>query len=254
VPLPAVNPTGELAPPWLLGLLYDNWTLALLAYATTIVAGFVRFLRSRGDERQQIKWLAYLGLLALVFNLAGLLLPEPARQLGSIVGLTLIMLSGPVAAGLAILRYRLYDIDRLITRTLVYALLSGALSFVYFTSVALLQQVIPGQSPLVIVASTLLMAVLFAPLRSRIQAVIDRRFHRRRYDAQRILQAFSAAARDEVNLDRLRGELQAAVQQSLEPASVSLWLRERPSPRPELLDFGMDGDRRTADDRRRTGG
>lgn len=226
--LGAINPTGWHDRPAAAGALLDySWGLVLLAYAASVLAVIGRYLRARGEERQQLKWFAYISGLAVGAGGLSLALPSPFNQLIGELALLAIFVSAPVAAGIAILRYRLYDIDRLINRTLTYALLSGALSLVYFGSVALLQPVFSGQSPLVIVASTLLIAVLFAPLRSRIQAAIDRRFHRRRYDAQRVLSAFSAAARSEVNLDHLSRELQAVVQQSVEPASLSLWLRDQ---------------------------
>jgi hypothetical protein len=228
--LPVVNPTSWFDRPALIGQALDySWHVVLAAYAASVLAVIGRYLRARGDERQQLKWFAYLVGLSILVGLLSLVLPNSLNPVLAELSLLTIFVSAPAAAGIAILRYRLYDIDRLISRTLTYALLSAALSLVYFGSVALLQPAFAGQSPLVIVASTLLVAVLFAPLRSRLQAVIDRRFHRRRYDAQRILNTFSAATRSEVDLDRLSRELQAAVHQSVEPAAVSLWLRDRPA-------------------------
>ncbi|MDX1617114.1 MAG: hypothetical protein R3300_22605, partial [Candidatus Promineifilaceae bacterium] len=136
----------------------------------------------------------------------------------------------PVTVGFSVLRYRLWDTDRLINRTLVYGLLTAVLVLLYFSSVVVLQQLfqaLTGQrSPLAIVASTLFIAALFQPLQRSLQALIDRRFYRRKYDAARTLDRFAAAARDEVDLDQLAAELLSAVEQTMQPAGLQLWLKD----------------------------
>jgi hypothetical protein len=193
-------------------------------FVAGIFSLILRFHRSRGDERQQLKWFVYaatLGFLAL--GLAG-----ETPIVGNLVWLVA-PLSLPVAAGIAILRYRLYDIDLLINRTLVYGSLTVTLAFVYLGSVVLLQGAVRaltgGESQLAIVASTLAIAALFSPLRRRIQGFIDRRFYRSKYDAARTLEAFSARLRDETDVAVLSEDLLGVVHETVQPAHASLWLR-----------------------------
>jgi hypothetical protein len=182
-----------------------------------------------GDERQQIKWFAAAAALTLVwylvFGQSTRGLPEAIVALVSL----LVLQSIPVATGIAMLRYRLYNIDLLINRTLVYGSLTAMLAAVYLSSVALLQYIfraLTGQwSTFAVVASTLVIAALFNPLRRRIQSFIDRCFYRSKYDAAKTLDAFSAKLRDETDLDRLGGELMGVVKETMQPAHVSLWLR-----------------------------
>ena len=187
----------------------------------------LRFRRSQGVERQQLKWFTYAGALLILSLLAtDYFLPEGADVevfTGFIVALV------PVAAGIAILRYRLYDIDRLINRTLVYGLLTALLAGVYAGVVLLLGQVfgrVGAEPPSWVVAgATLAVAALFQPARRRIQAVVDRRFNRRKFDAAKTVEAFSVRLRDEVDLDALSMELLAVVEQTIQPTTASLWLR-----------------------------
>jgi hypothetical protein len=196
--------------------------LYLMVTASCVVAVAVRFRRSRGDERQQLKWFAYAAGLLLGFLLLNQLASDP-NNLFFGIGLTLF----PLATGIAVLRYRLYDIDRLISRTLVYGLLTVLLGAVYVVGVFGLGRLlnpVTGESALAVAASTLAVAALFQPARRRVQAVVDRRFNRRRYDAARTVEAFSLRLRDQVELDMLSAELLTVVDQTMQPTAVSLWL------------------------------
>ena len=198
-----------------------------------VAAQFLRFRRAGGMERQQIKWLAYAASVALLgviltYGVYGATAAQWAWQ----VGLPLLavgFVGAPIAVGIAISRYRLYEIDALINRTLVYVALTAALVALYFGGIVVLQRVFVAltgeQSTLAVVASTLLIATLFNPLRRGIQGFIDRRFYRRKYDARKTLEAFSAKLRDETDLDALSGDLTSVVSETMQPAHVSLWLR-----------------------------
>ena len=192
-------------------------------------APLVRFRHARAEQRQQLKWFAYaVGLLVGVILLSGPLLPGWANDLSGIV--IVVAVWGIAAAiGIAVLRYRLYDIDQIINRTLVYGLLTALLGGVYAGTVLVLGQVFGGigaQLPSWAVAgTTLAVAALFQPARRRIQAVVDRRFNRRKYDAAKTVEAFSARLRDEVDLDALTAELLVVVDQTIQPTRALLWLR-----------------------------
>jgi hypothetical protein len=199
-------------------------SLLLISVIAAFASLVIRFRRSRGEERQQLKWFAYAGGLLPLSALADFL---PAL-VGSLVFAVLIVFL-PVAAGIAILRYRLYEIDRLINRTLVYGLLTALLAGVYGSAVLVLGQVFGtvGKDPpsWAVAGATLAVAALFQPTRRRIQAVVDRRFNRRRYHAAKTLEAFSLRLRDELDLDALSAELLAVVDQTMQPTKASLWLR-----------------------------
>jgi hypothetical protein len=234
---PIRNPLGmEIATGTLESAL--NLVTSVLMAAVGLIAAasmFVRLRRAEGVERQQIKWFAYaaavlvLSLIPYMGEVTFELVSAPwftwvgwALTLASILGLS-------VAVGVAVLKYRLYEIDTLINRTLVYGALTAILAALYFGAIVVLQGVfvaLTGQkSALAVVASTLLIAALFQPLRRRIQAFIDRRFYRSKYDARKTLEAFSATLRDETDLDALSGDLVGVVRETMQPAHVSLWLR-----------------------------
>jgi hypothetical protein len=216
-----------------------GWLLNGLVVPAAAASLVVRFRRSRGEERQQLKWLAYAGAILasgaltapLLVILEGAGVVRVATSLATLIaGFALLGLTGlPVAAGLAILKYRLYDIDRLINRTLVYGLLTAMLGLVYAGAVLLLGQAfggVGGDPPNWAVAgATLAVAALFQPARRRIQAVVDRRFNRRKYDAAKTVQAFSIRLRNQVDLDALSAELLAVADHTMQPTMVSLWLR-----------------------------
>jgi hypothetical protein len=204
--------------------------LGLVAAASVVVGR----RNARGVERQQIKWLLYAGAIWFVGGILQITVFSPLVEgsWGLWVGNLLVAvggLGGPIAIGVAILRYKLYEIDTLINRTLVYGVLTASLVLFYLGSVILLQalfRALTGQeSQLAVVASTLAIAALFNPLKRRIQSFIDRRFYRRKYDAAKTLEAFSAKLRNETDLDTLSDDLTGVVRETMQPAHISLWLR-----------------------------
>jgi hypothetical protein len=209
------------------------FTMAPLLYGAAVLSLFVRLLRSRGVERQQLKWFAYAVAafaLGIVFiSIISVIDTPPWLERAGVAFFTIVSLGYPIAIGIAILRYRLYDIDVLINRTLVYGSLTVMLVVTYFGGIVVLQRLfvfLTGErSTLAIVASTLLIAALFTPLRRRIQGFIDKRFYRRKYDARKTLEAFSSKLRDETDLQNLNEELVGVVRETIQPAHVRLWLR-----------------------------
>jgi hypothetical protein len=201
--------------------------LLVLCAAAAVISLVLRFRRARGVERQQLKWFTYAATLMILFLVLTDYLLPPSGVVEVLYGLVVALV--PVAAGVAIMRFRLYDIDRLINRTLVYGLLTAILGLVYAGVVLILGQVFGGvtEDPpsWVVAGATLAVAALFQPARRRIQAVVDRRFNRRKYDAAKTIQAFSTRLRDEIDLDTLSIELLAVIDQTMESTRVSLWLR-----------------------------
>ncbi|HZA81538.1 MAG TPA: hypothetical protein VFC13_08705, partial [Actinomycetes bacterium] len=201
---------------------------ALLVGAGSLV---VRFRRARGLERQQLRWLAYAAALAagllLVALAAGVLAKDEVVSASLSLGVALL----PLATGAAILRYRLYDLDRIVSRTLAYGLLTVLLGLGYAGVVLLLGRFLGQESSLVVAGATLAVAAVVRPARRRVQAAVDRRFNRRHYDAARTVDAFAARLREQVDLDALSAELLAVVDQTMQPTMASLWLRPQPAGR-----------------------
>jgi hypothetical protein len=225
------NPIGVDMPGLLQAVRVAGASLLTASFAAAVLSLALRYRRARGVERQQIKWLAYvvaaplavaLPVAAVDWDLAGDVLWGGA--------LFALLVGIPVATGFAILRYRLYDIDLLIRRTVVYALVTGGLAALYFGLVIGMQAAFSGfagGSDLAIAGSTLAVAALFRPARARVQAAVDRRFYRRRYDSQRTLESFAAHVREQVDLEALTAQLGAVVSATMQPRHVSLWIRRR---------------------------
>jgi hypothetical protein len=219
MPLTAAFPVGAL--------------LLLVGLPVGAVSLLLRFRRARGLERLQLRWLAVgaaLAALALVVSLTALVVEDSdGFVFQAALGVCAMVL--PLATGAAILRYRLYDLDRIVSRTLAYGLLTVLLGGGYAVVVLGLGQLLGRDSSLVVAAATLAVAALFQPARRRIQAAVDRRFNRRRHDATRIIEGFGTRLRDQVDLTTLTGELLAVVDQTMQPTQTSLWLRQQEATR-----------------------
>jgi hypothetical protein len=223
-PFGLAGPAGDVAAVLtIVGVLLHWLSLPLAAVCVVL-----RFRSSRGVERQQMRWVAA-GLAGAV----GLMLVSVPSGLGFAPGwisglIYLALLCPPVAVGVAVLRYRLYDLDRVVSRTLAYGLLTVLLGLGYAGVVLGLGRLLPRSSSLAVAAATLAVVAAFAPLRRRVQDLVDRRFNRRRYDAASTVEGFAARLRDQVDLDALHGELLAVVDRTMQPTRASLWLRHAP--------------------------
>jgi len=208
-----------------------GFLLSLISILAAAISQVLRYRRAGGVERQQIKWLASAGALLAISLLVDIFLYDLSAT-GEAVATGLVaasLVAIPVSAGIAILRYRLYEIDVVINRTLVYGSVTVLLAGTYVGLVLLFQlalRPVTKENGLAIALSTLAVAALFRPARNRIQALVDRRFYRRKYDAERTLAAVAARLRDEIDLDALRTELTAVVAETMQPAHVSLWIRD----------------------------
>ena len=212
-------------------LLEVGFYLFLITVGASVASLVLRFRRGSGEEREQLKWVA-LAVLVMAIAFLGTLVwelangpaevPEDVENLIITVSLSLL----PVAIGIAILRYRLFEIDRLISRTVSYAALTALLAGVYIGLVFLLRDFLPGQGDLAVAASTLAVAGLFHPLRRRIQTLVDRRFNRSRYDAALVVEELSARLRDRVEMETVLTEVLEATGRALQPASLSVWVRD----------------------------
>jgi len=230
------NPLGVADPALVDGLLVVGWATCLVCVILAAWSLVLRLRRSQGGERQQLKWFVWSAGLLPAFLVTGIVVSSIGGDTGGEyvdVMLALFLTAVPLAAGLAILRYRLYDIDLVINRTLVYGALTATLVTTYLGLVLvfrLLLLPVTGESQLAVAGSTLAVATLFRPLRTRVQSVVDRRFYRSRYDTVRTLEEFSLRLRDELNLETLNSDLRRVVTETMRPTHVSLWLRRSGEP------------------------
>ena len=245
------NPFGLEGLPWLQVVGSVSALLLPLCILASAVSLVLRYRRSGGEVRQQIKWVAFVASLVGLYYLFAMVVsqslllawdganpPSAPWWLDLLFSVAVLGFAGvPVAIGFAVLKYRLYDIDIIINRTLVYGSLTVTLVALYFGGVVTMQTIFRAltgqeqQSQLAVVISTLAIAALFNPLRRRIQSFIDRRFYRRKYDARKTLEEFSARLRDETDLETLNGDIAGVIEETLQPANISLWLRSDGTPK-----------------------
>jgi hypothetical protein len=218
---------GQMLSPPVLAAMVVCLLAALVVSGSAIV---VRFARSAGEERLQLKWFAAAAVLVVATFVA--LILTNSNSAAAIILNNLALLCLNVAIAVAVLKYRLYEIDRIISRTLAYTIVTGLLVGLYAGLVLLATRVLSFSSPVAVAASTLAAAALFSPLRRRVQRVVDRKFNRARYDAEEMVAAFAVRLKDAVDLDAVQADLASVVQRALEPAHVSMWLAAKRDPRP----------------------
>ena len=208
------------------GAIEQVWLVVLAAcLVAAVIQQAAGYRRASGVRRQQLKWVASGAAVCVICGVGGTVLnntPEPWQVISDVLVAGIAAL--PVSMGVAILRYRLYDIDRIISRTVAYAIITGLLIGVYAGLVLLATRVLSFHTPVAVAASTLAAAALFSPLRRRVQQVVDRRFNRARYDADQTIAAFAARLKDTVDLDSVRDDLSIVVDQALEPTHVTVWM------------------------------
>jgi hypothetical protein len=232
-----VDSTGNLvilnhaagSPAWWTGVGETFFPLLVICWLLSLGSQVLSYRRSSWERRQQLKWLMSGSAIAGVGILITLVLLDSRSEVAQVLGDIAVAgtLAIPVGMGVAILKYRLFDIDRVISRTLAYAIVTGLLVGVYAGLVLLATRVLSVHTPVAVAAATLAAAALFNPLRRRVQRAVDRRFNRARYDADQTVAAFAARLKDEVDLDSVRDDLAAVVQQALEPAHLSVWVSRR---------------------------
>jgi hypothetical protein len=215
---------------WWNALQYLFFPLLAASWLASIASQALSFRRSSGERRQQLKWLLAGSVVTFVgLGLAALVGGVPGGVSGGVIlgAMVITFLALPVSIGVAVLRYRLFDIDRIVSRTLAYAIVTGLLVGVYAGLVLLTTEVFGFHTPVAVAASTLAAAALFSPVRRRVQRLVDRRFNRARYDAETTVAAFADRLKDAVNLDSVRDDLAGTVHQALEPAHLSVWVSPR---------------------------
>jgi hypothetical protein len=202
--------------------------LFVLIALSWVVRQIVAYRRSTGERRQQLKWLMSGGAIGIIGFSFALVFGTASNSLARVLSFGFLgVIAVPVSLGVGVLKYRLYDIDRVISRTLSYTIVTGLLVGLYVGIVTLATRTLPLSSPVGVAASTLAAAALFTPLRRRVQRIVDRRFNRARYDANVTVARFTARLRDEVDLDSVRTELLDVVRRSVEPSTATIWIKQQ---------------------------